>query len=49
MAAHAGPATQIVDLNGKTVVPGLIDGHAHMDREALRDVFPVARPRALDQ
>jgi len=40
MAAHAGPATRIIDLKGKTVVPGLIDGHAHMDREALRSVFP---------
>jgi predicted amidohydrolase YtcJ len=40
MAAHAGPQTQIIDLKGKTVVPGLTDGHAHMDREALRNVFP---------
>ncbi len=40
MAAHAGPATRIVDLNGKAVMPGLTDGHAHMDREALRNIFP---------
>jgi predicted amidohydrolase YtcJ len=40
MAAHTGPATRVVDLKGKTVIPGLIDGHAHMDREALRNVFP---------
>ena len=40
MAAHAGPATRIVDLNGKAVIPGITDGHAHMDREALRNVFP---------
>ena len=47
-AAHAGPATRIVDLQGKTVVPGLIDGHAHMDREALRSVFPsLGRVRSI--
>ena len=49
MAAHIGPATRVIDLNGKTVIPGLTDGHAHMDREALRNVFPAFGPRALDQ
>jgi hypothetical protein len=48
VALHAGPATRIVDLKGKTVVPGLIDGHAHMDREALRNVFPsLGRVRSI--
>jgi predicted amidohydrolase YtcJ len=48
MAAHAAPSTRIVDLNGRTVVPGLIDGHAHMDREALRSVFPsLGRVRSI--
>ncbi len=38
----------MIDLTGKTVVPGLIDGHAHMDREALRDVFPaLGRVRSI--
>jgi len=27
--AHKGPGTEIVDLEGKTLAPGLIDGHAH--------------------
>jgi predicted amidohydrolase YtcJ len=40
MRTHAGPQTRLIDLKGKTVVPGLTDGHAHMDREALRNVFP---------
>src|SRR5215470_8490149 len=40
MATHMGPATRVIDLEGKAVVPGLTDGHAHMDREALRDIFP---------
>ena len=48
VAAHTGPTTRIVDLNGKTVIPGIIDGHAHMDREALRDVFPaLGRVRSI--
>src|SRR5215813_14243243 len=48
MAAHAGPATRVIDLKGKTVVPGLTDGHAHMDREALRNVFPsLGRVRSI--
>src|SRR5688572_16534860 len=48
MAAHTGPATRVVDLKGKTVIPGLIDGHAHMDREALRGVFPsLGRVRSI--
>lgn len=38
--ALAAPHTRIVELAGKTVVPGLIDGHAHLDREGLRSVFP---------
>ena len=41
MAAHTAPATRVLDLKKRTVTPGLIDGHAHMDREALRNVFPA--------
>jgi predicted amidohydrolase YtcJ len=44
MAAVTAPATRIVDLQGKTVVPGLIDGHAHMDREGLKTIFPSLGP-----
>src|SRR5262249_17298201 len=40
MAEWRGAKTRVIDLDQKTVIPGLIDGHAHMDREALRDVFP---------
>src|SRR5215470_9411872 len=44
MAAHAAPATRIIDLKGKCVVPGLIDGHAHMDREGLKSIYPSLGP-----
>ncbi|MBT5187611.1 MAG: amidohydrolase [Kordiimonadaceae bacterium] len=35
--------TTVIDLKGKTVVPGFIDGHAHMDREGLKYI-----PTSLD-
>jgi predicted amidohydrolase YtcJ len=40
VASLAAPGTSTIDLKGKAVIPGLIDGHAHMDREGLKDVFP---------
>lgn len=30
----------IIDAGGRTVMPGMIDGHAHMDREGLKSIFP---------
>jgi predicted amidohydrolase YtcJ len=41
MAQHTAPTTRVIDLAGRAVIPGLIDGHAHMDREALRGIFPT--------
>lgn len=32
----AGPQTKLVDLKGRTVIPGLIDNHLHFLRDALR-------------
>lgn len=40
VARHRGPATQVIELAGRAVLPGLIDGHAHMDREGLKSIFP---------
>lgn len=36
----AGRGTRRINLGGKTVVPGLTDGHAHMDREGLKYLYP---------
>lgn len=37
----ATDGTRLVDAGGRAVVPGLIDGHAHMDREGLKAlVYP---------
>ncbi len=40
IAALAGLDTRIIDAGGRAVIPGLMDGHAHMDREGLKGVFP---------
>lgn len=29
VSAHAGPSTEVVDLQGRTLVPGFVDGHSH--------------------
>src|SRR5262245_30856505 len=40
--------TQVVDLRGATVVPGLVDAHAHLDREGLKSIHPsLARCRSI--
>jgi predicted amidohydrolase YtcJ len=44
MVPVTAPATRVVDLKGKAVVPGLVDGHAHMDREGLKSIFPALGP-----
>lgn len=34
---HAGASTKIIDLKGRTVIPGLIDNHSHWIRAAEHD------------
>lgn len=31
ITAHIGPDTEVMDLQGKTAIPGFIEGHAHFD------------------
>jgi predicted amidohydrolase YtcJ len=35
IAALGGPATRVIDLNGRTIIPGLIDSHSHPIRGGL--------------
>jgi hypothetical protein len=39
--ALRGPATRVLDLEGRTVVPGFYDAHPHLDRMGLRDLAGV--------
>ena len=47
--ALAGPETVNIDLQGRTVIPGIIDIHAHMDREGLKRIYPsLAGAKSID-
>src|SRR4030042_1315424 len=34
-AKSIGPSTQVIDAKGKTLIPGLIDSHTHLDEICL--------------
>jgi predicted amidohydrolase YtcJ len=40
MLALAGPSTRRIDLQGRAVVPGFVDGHPHMDGVGIRFLKP---------
>jgi predicted amidohydrolase YtcJ len=45
----AAPLARRIDLRGRAVVPGLVDAHAHMDREGLKRACPsLAGARSID-
>lgn len=44
-----GPKTEVIEAAGQAVVPGFIDGHAHMDREGLKTLLPsMAGVRSIE-
>jgi predicted amidohydrolase YtcJ len=47
----AGPGTRLIDLSGRTVLPGFFDAHPHMDREGLkaRGGVPIAGLRSVGE
>jgi predicted amidohydrolase YtcJ len=51
--AFSGAATKQVDLKGKTVIPGIVEGHMHFISEAeklmILDVFMEAKPVILQK
>ena len=54
VAALAGPGTKSLDLRGSTVIPGVVDIHAHLDREGLKSIYPSLEglrsiPQILDR
>lgn len=47
--ARAGRDTRRINAGGRLVTPGLIDGHAHMDREGLKETLPsLSGCRSID-
>ncbi len=49
IAGDLPSGTETVDLEGRCVIPGLIDAHAHMEREGLKDIrISLAGARSLD-
>lgn len=49
--ADTGPQTRRIDLAGRTVVPGFVDAHPHMDREGLkaRGGIPIGGLRSVEE
>lgn len=50
MLALSDPGTEVIDLQGRTAIPGIIDIHAHMDREGLKRACPSLEGlRSIDE
>lgn len=40
VATLRGPSTTVVPLDGRSVIPGIVDAHAHLEREGLKSLRP---------
>lgn len=40
IAGLAGANSRVIDVEGRAVIPGIIDAHAHMEREGLKSIRP---------
>lgn len=49
LLVYTRPDTQLIDLRGRTVIPGFFDAHPHMDREGLKvhGGIPIAGLRSV--
>ena len=47
MKSVTGPDTKVVDLKGKMVMPGIVDGHIHPVRGALTKLGVKFKARCL--
>ncbi len=42
--SHLGPSTKIVDLKGRTMIPGFVDGHSHICDYGILWGYPALNP-----
>jgi imidazolonepropionase-like amidohydrolase len=47
--AAEAPAGEIVDCTGKTIVPGLVDVHAHLVYESVQDSWTIELSKSLEE
>jgi predicted amidohydrolase YtcJ len=40
LLANRSSSATVIDLGGRTVIPGIVDIHAHLDREGLKRIYP---------
>lgn len=38
LASLTGPDSRVIDVDGRAIIPGIIDSHAHMEREGLKSL-----------
>lgn len=46
--AYIGKDTEVIDLEGKTVIPGLIDAHTHAPGTLMAEMYAISPPNSTD-